>query len=131
MSIPRRWIPMPSPQGRYFIATLSCKECTDKADEWGSQWTPSDLFYNYDEVVWVMGQKEIGAGGFWHYQFVFAVDKKMTIVKAKKLFCKVNPHLELTKSDAADKYVRKEDTKVPGSEFEYGAKQVNLNISDL
>lgn len=122
---------MPAEQGRYFIATVSAKHCDDKADAWGNKWTPADLFYNYDEVVWVYGQQEKGeTNDYLHYQFVFAVEKKITITKALKLFGKINPHLELTKSAKATEYVRKEDTKVIGSEFEYGARLVNLIYDD-
>jgi len=112
---------MPAKQGRYWFATWPLAEATRY------DMSPLELFNNNDEIVWVYGQQEIGEGGLEHYQFVFSVEKKMTLTAVKRLFGGSKPHLELTRSDKADEYVRKEDSRVEGSEFEHGARLMKLN----
>jgi len=119
---------MPSQQNRYFIVTASYAK--SRVDECGvlyaDPWTPETFYADNDDVIWVLGQREIGVGetGFEHYQFVFSTKKKITMKKAKSYFpVYLSPHIEPTKSAAAEEYVRKEETRVPGTEFELG---VNL-----
>lgn len=120
---------MPGMQGRYFIATISYANAN--VDEEGVvkvRWTPRDLHSDNEPVKWVLGQVEIGNGGFKHYQLIFSVNKKMTIVGAKKLFPDfLSPHLELTRSEAAEAYVQKEDTRFLDSQFEYGVNSIYRN----
>lgn len=118
---------MPSPQNRYFIVTASYAK--SRVDDCGvlytDPWTPNVFYADNDDVIWVMGQRELGAEGFEHYQFVFSTKKKITMKRAIALFPKhLSPHIEPTKSAKAEEYVRKEDTKVPDTEFELG---VNLD----
>jgi len=102
-------------QGLYWMVTLS--KC--QGDLAG--WSPEQWFLDNDNVRWVKGQQEIGGiGGYHHYQFVVALKKKLRQSGFRKLFVGCDPHVELTKSKAADEYVHKEETKVPGSEFELG-----------
>lgn len=117
---------MPSPQNRYFIVTASyAKSRVDDAGVlYTDPWTPETMYADYDDVIWILGQRELGAEGFEHYQFVFSTKKKITMKKAMSFFPKyLAPHIEPTKSAKAEEYVRKEETRVPGTEFELG---VNL-----
>jgi len=111
----------PSPQGVYWIVTLSVMDAS------AASFTPRRLFTENDCVLWVYGQEEVGEGGFNHYQFVFSLESKMRLPAVKKLFGSCNPHLELTRSKHADAYCRKEETKVPESEFEYGSRAKKVN----
>lgn len=116
---------MPSAQARYWICTASYarSRVDDCGDLLVDPWTPNTFFADNDDVIWVLGQREIGVGenGFEHYQFVFSTKKKITLTKAKSFFpVYLSPHLEATKSAAAEEYVRKEETRVPGSQFELG-----------
>jgi len=77
-------------------------------------------------MVWIRGQQESGsAGGYLHWQFIcaFAQKKSLQGVKAvlgRECFC------ELSRSEAANEYVCKEDTRVAGP-WEWGAKPVRRN----
>jgi hypothetical protein len=96
------------PQGIYWLGTMKYVE---------GEWDPATLIS--EEIVWVKGQQEVGAGGFHHWQFVFALSRKQRLNAVKKYFEPMNPHLELTKSKAAEDYVHKDDTAVLGTKFEY------------
>lgn len=102
---------MPSPQARYFILTIPVSALPI-------------IPQPRDELVYLKGQKEIGAGGYEHWQLVCSFNKKVTIIKCKSYFCR-EAHVELSRSAAAEQYVWKEDTRVAGSQFEYGAPPFN------
>lgn len=102
---------MPALKARYWIATLS------------SQYHPSQPTLSKD-CIYLKGQKEIGNGGFEHWQFLAVFSKQVTINQAKGHFHN-SIHLEPSRSDAANQYVWKEDTRVAGTQFELG----NLPIS--
>lgn len=97
---------MPAIKGRYFLATLSCAQFAEQPTLSG-------------DCVYLKGQKEIGAGGFEHWQFLCVFGKQVTLQQAKRHFHN-SVHLELSRSSAANEYVWKEDTRVPGSQFELG-----------
>lgn len=71
------------------------------------------------------GQQELGAGGFLHYQCMVAYPKKVGLSRVRSDFGAC--HAELTKSDAARDYVWKEDTRVAGTQFEFGSLAVRRN----
>jgi len=96
-------------QGIFWIITLSC----------ALQGDPPSL---QPEVVWIKGQKELGQGGFEHWQFIIALGRKGTHRVVQRLY--PGCHSELTRSLAAESYVWKEDTRVEGSQFEGGAKPI-------
>lgn len=102
---------MPCPQGRYWIATLSCQQ---------HPLQPQLM----DPIVYMKGQKEIGTGGYEHWQFLVVTNKKSTLNQVKKVL-HPSVHLELTRSSAAADYVWKEDTRVTNTQFELG----NLPLS--
>jgi len=114
---------MPSPQNRYFIVTASFAKarCDGQGRLRLDPWTPEKFYADNDDVVWCLGQMELGEGGFQHYQFVFSTKKKCTVTKVKSFFPSyLSPHIEPTRSEAAEAYVTKEDTRVPNTEFELG-----------
>lgn len=74
-------------------------------------------------VTWIKGQREIGEGGFDHWQFCFALASKGSLASVKRIF-PANGHYELTKSEKAAEYVWKEDTRVPDSQFAFGVKPI-------
>lgn len=104
---------MPSPQFRYFILTIPCSHLSIIPQPSG-------------DLVWLKGQKEVGAGGYEHWQLVCSFKKKVSVAAVKKFFCK-EAHVEPSRSAAAEEYVNKEETRVPGSQFEYGQRSFKRN----
>jgi len=66
-------------------------------------------------LTWIAGQQERGGGenGYWHWQICLAVCKKTSLSGIKSRFG-ASTHAELTRSAAANDYVRKTDTSVEG-----------------
>lgn len=104
-------------QARYWLLTLSTN---------ANPWTPA---------VWsgglpagmqqVRGQKEVGAGGFEHWQLVVSYAKKVGLRRVQSDF---GPgYAAPTLSDRARSYVWKEDTRVPETNFELGTLAVRRN----
>jgi len=107
---------MPSLKGNWYILTLSAAHCPNN---------PCESYSLGDTQSWdyAIGQQEIGEGGFLHWQFcVHFINKNTTLGMVKRIWPQC--HAELTRSSAARDYVRKEETRVPNTEFEYGS--VNL-----
>jgi len=77
-----------------------------------------------DPLVWCKGQAEESETGYKHWQLVFGVSRKLSLLRAKELFCDTC-HLEPSRSIALEAYVWKEATRIPGSQFELGFKPVN------
>lgn len=100
------------PQARYWIGTIH-------ADH--GEWTqPSELC---GTIQWLRGQRERGAGGTEHWQLFVAFTKKCRLAAVKASVG--NGHWEPSRSEAAENYVWKEDTAIPGTRFELGAKAFN------
>ena len=99
-------------QGRYWLLTI-----------------PHHLFTPYlpDGVQWIKGQLETGSGGYLHWQIICAFPSKVRPGRLREVFGEV--HHELSRSAAADSYVHKEDTSVPGTRFELGSKKLKRNSS--
>lgn len=103
---------MPAPQARYWLLTIP--------------------FAHYPQVelvppvVYIKGQQEIGAGGLHHWQLLVQCSKKVTLAGIKRCFVP-QAHCEISRSEAADAYVWKEDTRVPDTQFELGEKPVRRN----
>lgn len=72
-----------------------------------------------DNVQWIRGQREVGAGGFQHWQLAVAFKKKVRLLTVKNTIGG-NPHCEPARSKALDDYVWKDDTAVPDTRFELG-----------
>lgn len=105
---------MPSPQYRYWILTIP-------VDKWCVENLNSFIDY-------CKGQREIGEGGYEHWQLIAYVAKKCTYSKMISLW-PTEAHVEHTRSAKAEQYVWKEDTRVEGSQFEEGVKPMNRNSS--
>lgn len=71
------------------------------------------------------GSGEDGPGGYLHWQIIVAFTTKRSINQVTELFGPF--HAELTRSSAAGNYVWKEETRVPTTQFELGAKPVALS----
>lgn len=101
-------------QGRYWILTISCRS---------NDWTPALP----PGLSYVRGQREVGEGGFEHYQLMAAYPKKVGLPRLRSDFGEC--HAELSRSDASRSYVWKEDTRVPGTQFEFGTLAIRRNAS--
>ena len=66
-------------------------------------------------ITWIAGQQERGGGqnGYWHWQICLAVCKKTSLAGIKGRFGD-GVHAELTRSAAANDYVKKTATSVEG-----------------
>jgi len=77
-------------------------------------------------VVWLHGQLERGdESGYLHYQVLVAFGSKKSLAQVKSCFGR-NVHAELSRSEAAESYCHKEDTRV-GNVFSIGAKPIRRN----
>lgn len=96
---------MPS-NGRYWILTI-----------------PAHSFTTYlpNSVTWIKGQLELGETGYLHWQIICSFGKTVRLSHVKKVFGD-GVHAELTRSDAAEDYVWKDETSVAGTRFELGSK---------
>lgn len=81
-----------------------------------------------DGTCYIRGQQEIGEGGFEHYQVYVVFKRKQRLSGVKRVFPN-ETHAELTRSSAARDYVWKQDTRVEGTQFEYGELPVRRNES--
>lgn len=104
-------------QGIFWLCTLSCAEVP--------QFPALEVGALPPNVCWIRGQKERGAGGFIHWQFVAAFRKKMSLAAVKDVFGRA-VHAELSRSSLANEYVFKEDTRESGP-WEWGAKPISRN----
>lgn len=98
-------------QGLYWMATMPSHEFTP---------------YPVPGTSFLRGQLELGAGGFLHWQFIIAFEKKQSLASIRRI---LGPrgHYELTRSDAAREYVWKEDTRVSGTQFSFGQPRIRRN----
>lgn len=101
---PRR---VPAPQGRYWIITLPQGEFTTANFE--------ELVIS-DRVQYLLGQLEVGGTtDYAHWQFVAYFRRRVRRRVLAELF--PGGHFEVTKSKAAEDYVTKDETSVPGTRY--------------
>lgn len=93
---------------------------TIREDDWA---VPADL---PNGVVHLKGQLESGAGGFRHWQVMVSFGGQQRRPAVQQLFGGT-AHCEPSRSDAVAAYVWKEDTRVPGTQFELGRPPIKLN----
>lgn len=99
-------------QGVYWLLTIPHHE-----------YTP----YLHVDVAYIIGQLEQGEGtGYLHWQILVCFKRKLRLGGVRLLFGDKG-HYELSKSDAADKYVQKEDTSIAGTRFCLGTKPHRRN----
>lgn len=78
------------------------------------------------DVQWCRGQKEIGSNtNAEHWQIFVAFSKAVRLSKIKSIFGAC--HAEPTRSEAAESYVWKDETRIEGSQFEIGQKAIQRN----
>lgn len=70
------------------------------------------------------GQREVGAGGFEHWQLIAVTSRQCTLNQVKQAL-HPTAHVELSRSAAANDYVWKDDTAVAGTRFELGSLPVS------
>lgn len=103
---------MPAPQHRYFLLTIPHHAFVP--------WLPPGVAY-------IRGQLESGArDGYLHWQLLAIFNRKVTVTGAKTVFG-TTAHIEPSRSQAADEYVWKEETRVPGTQFELGTRPFRRN----
>jgi len=99
---------------RYWILTIPFADWT----------VPTELPVG---INWLKGQQEIGATtSYHHWQILVGFHRGVKIGTIKRAFGNT-AHAEPTRSSAADEYVWKEDSAVPGTRFELGVKSVRRN----
>lgn len=100
------------PQARYWLLTIPHHEF---------------LPYLPNGVAWIRGQLESGSTtGYLHWQLCVALKSKQRLATIQRTFG-TSIHAEPSRSDAADSYVWKDDTRVPGTQFELGTKPFHRN----
>jgi len=105
-------IKMPAPQNRYFLLTIPQHDFVP--------WLPPTVAY-------IKGQLESGnEGGYLHWQLLAIFERKLTVTAVKNVFGRT-AHVEPSRSQAADAYVWKEETRVAGTQFELGTKPFRRN----
>jgi len=78
------------------------------------------------ELCWAKGQEEEGSStGYRHYQLCVGFHKKVSLSGVKSVFGRTC-HGELSRSEAAEAYCHKEESRV-GVPFEVGAKPFKRN----
>lgn len=108
---------MVSAQARYWLLTIP-------EDSWNPEQWENGL---PAEIAYCTGQKEVGDGtGYVHWQVLVAFTRKVTRTRVKSFFGS-RCHAEASRSEAARAYVRKEETRVPGTDFEFGQLAVRRN----
>lgn len=103
-------------QARYWLLTIPVAD-----------WSPPDEEDLPNDIAFIKGQREIGEGtGYEHWQLLVVFSKKLRLRSCKERFCET-AHCEPSRSVAADAYVWKEDTAVPGTRFSLGVKPLRRN----
>lgn len=83
--------------------------------------------YPVPDCSWIKGQLECGSNtNYYHWQLLAAFSSKKSIAGVKAIFG-TTCHAELSRSEAANEYVWKDDTAILGTRFEFGAKPFRRN----
>lgn len=104
---------MPCIQGIYWLLTIPYAD-----------WKPPTE--KPKAIKYLKGQGEKGENGYEHWQVLSIMLQKSTLQQVKLSFC-VTAHAELSRSKAANDYVWKEDTRIPGTQFELGTPPLKRN----
>jgi hypothetical protein len=102
-----------SRQAKYWMLTIPT-----------SNWEPPDDLPA--QIVYLKGQREIGDGGFEHWQVLCVCARSLRLSALKSLFVP-QAHCEPTRSEAADDYVWKDESAVLGTRFQLGEKPHRRN----
>jgi len=93
-------------------------------------WAPESVSPLCSAVAYIRGQQEIGESGYHHWQLFVQFRRNVRLARVKELLQSGTGHWEPTRSQAAEEYVWKEDTRVPGTQFELGRKPFNRSKSN-
>lgn len=105
-------MPRQYPKARYWILTIPHADFTPFLPR---------------SVCFIRGQLERGANtGYLHWQLLATFAGQQRLAAVKQIFG-ATCHAEPSRSDAADEYVWKEETRVNGTQFELGVKPVRRN----
>lgn len=78
-------------------------------------------------VAYIRGQAETGnATGYEHWQVLVYFGRTVRLSGVKRLFGQQS-HCELSRSSAADAYVWKDETRIDGTQFEFGQRPIKRN----
>lgn len=102
-------------QAKYWMGTVACDQ----------PWQPSLP----TGLLYLRGQQELGEGGFLHWQIFFIASRNIRLSKVRGIFAPVVGHWEPTRSEAAEAYVWKEDTRV-GEPFQFGTRPGRRNTKE-
>lgn len=94
--------------------------CTSPRDSW-KPCLPSNACY-------CKGQLECGESGYEHWQFIVYFKSQQRFGSVRKTLGN-SVHIEPTRSTAAELYVWKTETAIPGTQFEFGTKSIKRNSS--
>lgn len=104
-------MPPPRRQGIFWVLTVPQHEFTP---------------YLPAACKWIRGQlergNEGGDDGYLHWQILVAFSQKTSLAGARAVFGPC--HCELSRSEAAAAYVWKDETAIPGTRFDLGAKPI-------
>jgi hypothetical protein len=101
-------------QGRYWLLTIP-------KNDW------QQLEQLPDNIQYLRGQLERGAAtAYEHWQLLVAFKRHVRLAVIKRHFGNTC-HAELTRSNAADDYVWKDDTAVPNTRFQLGKPAIKRN----
>jgi len=82
--------------------------------------------YTPPNVQYIIGQLERGEStGYCHWQVMVAFSSKQSLNGVRGVFG--NVHAELSRSSAASTYCQKEETRIEGTQFEFGSKPFQRN----
>jgi len=82
--------------------------------------------YTPPNVQYIIGQLEEGeTTGYRHWQILVAFKTKQSLNGVRATFG--NVHAELSRSSAATAYCQKEETRIIGTQFEFGTKPISRN----
>lgn len=84
--------------------------------------------YLPNQCQFIKGQLELAASGFLHWQILVVFKQQCRLTTVKTVFG-TSCHAEPSRSDAADKYVHKDDTAVDNTRFELGERSLKRNCS--
>jgi len=124
--------------GRFWLGTIPyvappsepSGDAEQREREETSSWSPPDTAFPTElGLTYLKGQREIGAGGYEHWQIIAGFNRNVRLAHVKRALASPNGHFELTRSAAADEYVWKEETRVPGTQFSFGTKAIRRNKS--
>jgi len=105
-------MPRQYPKAKYWLLTIP-----------HNGYTP----YRPECVLYIRGQLERGTeNGYLHWQLLATFASQQRLATVKRVFGETC-HAEPSRSDAADDYVWKDETRIAGTQFELGKRPIRRN----